>query len=137
MNSDIIVVPGASLLQVAVLSRVRHPNLITLIGACPDDFALVYEFLPNGTLENWLSCKKNMPPLTWKVRTRIIGEICSALAFIHSQKPYPIVHGDLNLGNILVDANFVSKLGDLGICHLQRQPDLPTTNLQRYPAFHH
>ena len=137
MNSDIIVVPGASLLQVAVLSRVRHPNLITLIGACPDDFALVYEFLPNGSLEDWLLCKKNMPPLTWKVRTRIIGEICSALAFIHSQKPYPIVHGDLNLGNILVDANFVSKLGDLGICHLHRQPDLLTTNLQRYPTKNH
>jgi len=137
MSSDIIVVPGASLLQVAVLSRVRHPNLITLIGACPDDFALVYEFLPNGTLEDWLSCKKNMPPLTWKVRTRIIGEICSALAFIHSHKPYPIVHGDLNLGNILIDANFVSKLGDLGICHLHRQPDLPTNNLQRHPTKNH
>ncbi|CAO2046925.1 unnamed protein product [Urochloa humidicola] len=115
--------------EVAVLSRVRHPNLVTLIGACPDDFALVYEFLPNGSLEEWLSCKTNMPPLTWKVRTRIIGEICSALAFIHSHKPYPIVHGDLNLGNILLDANFVSKVGDLGMCHLLRQPDLPTTNL--------
>ncbi|CAN6279475.1 unnamed protein product [Urochloa humidicola] len=123
--------------EVAVLSRIRHPNLVTLIGACPDDFALVYEFLPNGSLEDWLSCKTNMPPLTWKVRTRIIGEICSALAFIHSHKPYPIVHGDLNLGNILLDANFVSKVGDLGICHLLRQSDLPTTNLQRHPTKNH
>ncbi|XP_072150537.1 U-box domain-containing protein 33-like isoform X2 [Setaria viridis] len=123
--------------EVAVLSRVRHPNLVTLMGACPDDFALVYEFLPNGSLEDWLSCKKHMPPLTWKVRTRIIGEICSALAFIHSHKPYPIVHGDLNLGNILLDANFVSKVGDLGICHLLRQPDLPTTNLQHHPTKNH
>ncbi|CAL4967831.1 unnamed protein product [Urochloa decumbens] len=123
--------------EVAVLSRVRHPNLVTLIGACPDDFALVYEFLPNGSLEDWLSCKTNMPPLTWKVRTRIIGEICSALAFIHSHKPYPIVHGDLNLGNILLDANFVSKVGDLGICHLLGQTDLPTTNLQRHSTKNH
>nr|CAB3450618.1 unnamed protein product [Digitaria exilis] len=123
--------------RVAVLSRVRHPNLVTLIGACPDDFALVYEFLPNGSLENWLSCKKNMPPLTWKVRTRIIGEICSALAFIHSHKPYPIVHGDLNLANILLDVNFISKVANLGICHLLRQPDLPTTNLQRHPTKNH
>nr|CAB3447465.1 unnamed protein product [Digitaria exilis] len=123
--------------EVAVLSRVRHPNLVTLIGACPDDFALVYEFLPNGSLENWLSFKKNMPPLTWKVRTRIIGEICSALAFIHSHKPYPIVHGDLNLANILLDVNFISKVANLGICHLLRQPDLPTTNLQRHPTKNH
>lgn len=64
-----------SLLQVAVLSRVRHPNIVTLVGVCPDDFALVSEFLPNGSLEDWLSCKKSMPPLTWKARTRIVGEI--------------------------------------------------------------
>ena len=126
-----------SLLQVAVLSRVRHPNIVTLVGVCPDDFALVYEFLPNGSLEDWLSCKKNMPPLTWKARTRIIGEICSALAFIHSHKPYPIVHGDLNLGNILLDANFVSKLGGLGICYFLGEPDITTTSLQSHPKENH
>ncbi|XP_025801771.1 U-box domain-containing protein 33-like isoform X2 [Panicum hallii] len=122
--------------EVAVLSRVRHPNLITLIGACPNHFTLVYEFLPNGSVEDRLSCKKNMPSLTWKVRTRIIGEICSALAFIHSQKPYPIVHGDLNLANILLDANFVSKLGDLGICQFLSQSNITTINQQRHPTNH-
>lgn len=125
------------LLQVAVLSRARHPNITTLVGVCPDNFALVYEFFPNGSLEDWLSCKKNMPPLTWKARTRIIGEICSALAFIHSHKPYPIVHGDLNLGNILLDANFVSKLGGLGICYFLREPDITITSLQSHPTETH
>lgn len=123
--------------EVAVLSRVRHPNIVTLVGVCPDDFALVSEFLPNGSVEDWLSCKKSMPPLTWKARTRIVGEICSALAFIHSHKPYPIVHGDLNLGNILLDANFVSKLGGLGICCLLLgggEDDITATSLRSHPS---
>lgn len=89
-----------------------------LIGACPEAFGMVYEFLPNGSLEDQLSCKKNTPPLTWKMRTRIIGEICSALTFIHSQKPHPVVHGNLNPMNILLDANFVSKLH---VCQLLRK----------------
>ncbi|XP_006647652.2 U-box domain-containing protein 33-like [Oryza brachyantha] len=104
--------------EVAVLSRLRHPNLMTLIGACPEAFGMVYEFLPNGSLEDQLSCEKNTPPLTWKARTRIIGEICSALTFIHSHKPHPVVHGNLNPMNILLDANFVSKLH---ICQILRK----------------
>ncbi|EEE57531.1 hypothetical protein OsJ_07848 [Oryza sativa Japonica Group] len=104
--------------EVVVLSRLRHPNVMMLIGACPEAFGMVYEFLPNGSLEDQLSCKKNTPPLTWKMRTRIIGEICSALTFIHSQKPHPVVHGNLNPMNILLDANFVSKLH---VCQLLRK----------------
>ncbi|KAF0915853.1 hypothetical protein E2562_039178 [Oryza meyeriana var. granulata] len=96
--------------EIVFLSRMRHPNLMTLIGSCPDAFGLVYEFLPNGSLEDQLSRKKNMPPLTWQMRTRIIGEICSALTFIHSHKPHPVVHGDLNPAKILLDINFVSNL---------------------------
>nr|TKV95079.1 hypothetical protein SEVIR_9G337300v2 [Setaria viridis] len=71
--------------------------------------------LPNGSLEDRLSCKGNTPALTWQVRTRIIGEICSALIFLHSHKPKPVVHGDLKPSNILLDADLVSKLGDFGI----------------------
>ncbi|KAL6911795.1 hypothetical protein ACP4OV_000600 [Aristida adscensionis] len=123
--------------EVAVLAGVRHPNLITLIGACPEVFALVYEFLPNGSLEDQLLRKKNTPPLTWKARVRIIGEICSALAFIHSRKPNPIVHGDLNLGNILLDANFTSKLGDLGIYQLLKKSNIATTNLHHHCTKNH
>lgn len=116
--------------ELDVLSKVRHPNLVILIGACLEKRALVYEFLCNGCLEDRLVCKDNTAPLTWQVRTRIAAEICSALTFLHSNKPHTIVHGDLKPANILLDSNFVSKLGDFGICRLLLQSN-DTTNLFR------
>ncbi|KAJ4750347.1 U-box domain-containing protein kinase family protein [Rhynchospora pubera] len=81
--------------EVTILSTVRHPNLVTLIGTCTEKSALIYEYLPNGSLEDRLSCYGGTPPLTWQMRTRIIGEICRALLFLHSNNPNPIVHEDL------------------------------------------
>ncbi|KAH7863818.1 hypothetical protein Vadar_022307 [Vaccinium darrowii] len=78
--------------EVSVLSKLRHPNLITLIGACPEFFILVYEYLPNGSLEDRLCCKDNTPPLSWQTRIRIATELCSALIFLHSCNPNCIVH---------------------------------------------
>ncbi|XP_027349803.1 U-box domain-containing protein 33 isoform X3 [Abrus precatorius] len=104
--------------EVDVLSKLRHPNLITLIGACPESWTLVYEYLPNGSLEDRLSCKDNTPPLSWQIRIRISAELCSALIFLHSSKPHSIVHGDLKPSNILLDANLISKLSDFGICRI-------------------
>ncbi|XP_078148445.1 U-box domain-containing protein 33-like isoform X2 [Carex rostrata] len=101
--------------EMSVLSKLRHPNLVTLIGACPETWALVYEFLPNGSLEDRLSCKGDAPPLTWQARTRIAAEVCSALIFLHStDEPVSLIHGDLKPSNILLDSNFVSRLGDFG-----------------------
>ncbi|XP_020218691.1 U-box domain-containing protein 33 [Cajanus cajan] len=104
--------------EVDVLSKLRHPNLITLIGACPESWTLVYEYLPNGSLEDRLVCKDNTPPLSWQTRIRIAAELCSALIFLHSSKPHSIVHGDLKPSNILLDANLISKLSDFGICRI-------------------
>ncbi|KAJ4759347.1 U-box domain-containing protein kinase family protein [Rhynchospora pubera] len=101
--------------EVAVLSRIRHPNLVTLIGTCPEIQALVYEYLQNGSLEDYLACSKNTLPLPWQTRTRIIGEICSALMFLRSNQPHPVVHGDLKPENILLDANLVSKISNFGM----------------------
>ncbi|KAJ3689814.1 hypothetical protein LUZ61_018978 [Rhynchospora tenuis] len=113
--------------EITVLTNVRHPNLVTLIGACSEVSALVYEYLSNGSLEDRITCANNTPPLTWQARTRIIGEICLALIFLHSNKPQLVVHGDLKPENILLDTNLVSKLSDFGISRLLKQPDTNAT----------
>ncbi|KAL0739877.1 hypothetical protein Bca4012_081390 [Brassica carinata] len=104
--------------EVDVLSKMRHPNIITLIGACPEGWSLVYEYLPDGSLEDRLTCKDNSPPLSWQNRVRIATEICAALVFLHSNKAHSLVHGDLKPANILLDANLVSKLSDFGTCSI-------------------
>ncbi|XP_031281079.1 U-box domain-containing protein 33 isoform X2 [Pistacia vera] len=103
--------------EVEVLSRVRHPNLVTLIGTCPESRSLVYEYLRNGSLEDFLACKDKIAPLAWHTRIQVASEICSALIYLHSNEPC-IIHGNLKPSKILLDANFVSKLGDLGIFRL-------------------
>uniref|UniRef100_A0A7N0VAB3 RING-type E3 ubiquitin transferase n=2 Tax=Kalanchoe fedtschenkoi TaxID=63787 RepID=A0A7N0VAB3_KALFE len=100
--------------EVGVLSRLRHPNIVTLIGACPEIHTIIYEYLPNGSLEDRLCCQNNSSPLPWQTRIRIAAELCSALIFLHSQR---IVHGHLKPSNILLDANFISKLSDFGTCY--------------------
>ncbi|KAJ6850511.1 serine/threonine-protein phosphatase PP1 isozyme 3-like [Iris pallida] len=106
--------PEEFIQELEVLGQMRHPNLVKLIGACFGLRCLVYEFLPNGSLEDCL--KKRPRLLTWQMRTRIVYEICSALIFLHSNKPHPLVHGDIKPHNILLDVNFNSKLADFGLC---------------------
>ncbi|XP_077239071.1 U-box domain-containing protein 33-like isoform X2 [Tasmannia lanceolata] len=104
--------------EVQVRSKLKHPHLVTLIGACQEDWSLVYEYLPNGSLQDCLFCKTKTPPLTWKARLRIAAEIASALLFLHSSKPEKIIHGDLKLKNIFLNSEFKCKIGDFGISRL-------------------
>jgi serine/threonine protein kinase len=92
---------------------------------------LVYEFLPNGSLEDFLVCEDKRATLTWQIRVRIIAEICSALIFLHENKPHPVVHADLKPSNILLDVNLVSKLSDFGISRLLIQSSNDNTTLYR------
>lgn len=104
--------------QLEVLSKIRHPHLLLLLGACPDHGCLVYEYMENGSLDDRLFRKGNSPPIPWFVRFRIAWEIASALLFLHNSKPKPIVHRDLKPANILLDHNLVSKIGDVGLATL-------------------
>ncbi|CBI16147.3 unnamed protein product, partial [Vitis vinifera] len=106
--------------EVQVLGKIQHPHLVTLIGASPEAWSLVYEYLPNGSLQDRLFRKSNNSPLTWKVRARIITEISSALLFLHSCKPEKIVHGNLRPENILLGSDLRCKICDFGICRLPK-----------------
>ncbi|KAH7855014.1 hypothetical protein Vadar_020269 [Vaccinium darrowii] len=101
--------------ELEVLSTIRHPHLLILLGACPDHGCLVYEYMENGSLEDVLFRRNNTPPIPWFQRYRIAWEIASALVFLHSTNPQPIIHYDLKPANILLNQNFVSKIGDVGL----------------------
>ncbi|XP_031108988.1 U-box domain-containing protein 32 isoform X2 [Ipomoea triloba] len=103
--------------EAEALSRVRHPNLVTLIGYCSESRSVVYEYLDNGNLEYHLFSQARSRLLHWQYRIRIAIEICSALIFLHANSPC-LVHGNLKPSNILLDAKFVSKISDLGIIRL-------------------
>ncbi|XP_074294197.1 U-box domain-containing protein 35-like [Silene latifolia] len=102
--------------ELEILSKIRHPHLLLLLGACPEQGCLVYEYMENGSLEDRLLRRNDTPPIPWYDRFRIIWEVASALAFLHNNKPNSIIHRDLKPANILLDQNFVSKIGDTGLC---------------------
>lgn len=106
------------MMQVEVLSCIRHPNMVLLLGACPEYGCLVYEYMANGSLDDRLFRRGNTPVLPWQLRFRIAAEIGTALLFLHQTKPEPLVHRDLKPGNILLDRNFVSKISDVGLARL-------------------
>ncbi|PNY15604.1 U-box domain-containing protein 35-like [Trifolium pratense] len=105
--------------QVDILSCMRHPNLVLLLGACPEYGILVYEYMANGSLEDCLNRKKKGGRvLCWQLRFRIAAEIATGLLFLHQTKPEPLVHRDLKPGNILLDQNYVCKISDVGLARL-------------------
>jgi serine/threonine protein kinase len=105
--------------QVEELRKLRHPNLVPLLGACPDPeaLALVYEFLPGASSLKEEHCLLDMP---WPDRTRIAAQICSALVFLHQNN---MVHGDLKPANVLLHDDATAKLADYGLCQLLEPED--------------
>ncbi|XP_015078121.1 U-box domain-containing protein 35-like isoform X2 [Solanum pennellii] len=104
--------------EVQVLGLMRHPNMVLLLGACPEYGCLVYEFMNNGSLEDRLFRKGNTPPIPWEIRFKIAAEIATGLLFLHQAKPEPLVHRDLKPGNILLDSNYACKISDVGLARL-------------------
>lgn len=108
-------------LQIEVLSCMRHPNMVLLLGACPEFGCLVYEYMDYGSLEDRLCRQGNTQPIPWNIRFRIAADIATGLHFLHQAKPEPLVHRDLKPANILLDHNFVSKISDVGLARLVPQ----------------
>lgn len=104
--------------EVEILSCMRHPNMVLLLGGCPEYGCLVYEYMGNGSLDDCIFRRDNTPPLSWQLRFRIAAEIGTGLLFLHQIKPEPLVHRDLKPANILLDHNYVSKISDVGLARL-------------------
>ncbi|OVA04469.1 Protein kinase domain [Macleaya cordata] len=104
--------------EVEVLSCIRHPNMVLLLGACPENGCLVYEYMDNGSLDDRLFRHGDTPAIPWQIRFKVAAEIATALLFLHQTKPEPLVHRDLKPGNILLDRNYTSKISDVGLARL-------------------
>ncbi|XP_041016590.1 L-type lectin-domain containing receptor kinase IX.1-like [Juglans microcarpa x Juglans regia] len=104
--------------EVKIISRIRHRNLVQLIGWCHDnsEFLLVYEFMPNGSLDMHLFSKRS--PLTWAVRYKIASGLASALLYLHEEWEKCVVHRDIKSSNVMLDSSFNVKLGDFGLARL-------------------
>lgn len=101
--------------EVKIISRLRHRNLVQLFGWChaKGEFLLVYEFMPNGSLDYHLFRGQTM--LNWQIRYKIAMGLASALLYLHEEWEQCVVHRDIKSSNVMLDSSFNAKLGDFGL----------------------
>eukprot|EP00257_Ricinus_communis_P002403 XP_002513563.2 rust resistance kinase Lr10 [Ricinus communis] len=107
--------------EVGTMGNIHHINVVRLIGHCADGFrrALVYEYLPNESLEKFISSGdgKNLS-LSWKKLQDIAVSIANGIQYLHQGCDHRILHFDIKPHNILLDENFNPKISDFGLAKL-------------------
>ncbi|KAL3735280.1 hypothetical protein ACJRO7_024417 [Eucalyptus globulus] len=105
--------------EVEILTRLRHPNLVTLFGCTSRrsrELLLVYEYIPNGTMADHLFGKSSSTgPIPWRIRLNMAIESADALAYLHKSD---VIHRDVKTNNILLDHSFRVKVADFGLSRL-------------------
>ncbi|KAJ9179690.1 hypothetical protein P3X46_008029 [Hevea brasiliensis] len=105
--------------EIGLLSRLHHRNLVSLIGYCDEkgEQMLVYEFLPNGTLRDWLSAKAK-EKLNFGMRLNIALGSAKGILYLHTEANPPVFHRDIKASNILLDSKLIAKVADFGLSRL-------------------
>jgi len=106
--------------EVASIGRLRHRNLVQLLGWCrrQGDLLLVYDFMPNGSLDKYLFNDQPKTILSWEQRFRIIKGVASGLLYLHEEWEQTVVHRDIKAANVLLDSEFNGRLSDFGLAKL-------------------
>ncbi|KAK9268507.1 hypothetical protein L1049_000259 [Liquidambar formosana] len=109
------------LVEVLMLSLLHHNNLVNLVGYCADgeQRILVYEYMPNGSLEDHLlDLAPTKKPLDWSTRMKIAEGAARGLEYLHEKANPPVIYRDFKSSNILLDEEFNPKLSDFGLAKL-------------------
>ncbi|XP_047941133.1 serine/threonine receptor-like kinase NFP [Salvia hispanica] len=113
--------------EVQILQRVNHANLVKLMGVSSDNAGnlfIAYEYVENGSLDNWLSSKASasLKSLVWSQRLVIALDVANGLHYMHEHTQPSIVHKDVRTSNILLDSNFRAKISNLSLARRATSP---------------
>ncbi|KAF6155195.1 hypothetical protein GIB67_019721 [Kingdonia uniflora] len=121
---------------VSTLGGTHHRNLVSLKGFCFEQKhkILVYEYIPNGSLEKWLfNGIQDQNKINWQKKLDIAIEVARALAYLHSECQECIAHRNMNLKNVLLDEKLVAKVTNFGVQILLEKENETTFSLESPP----
>lgn len=106
--------------EIRTLGRIRHPNLVTLIGyhASEEEMFLIYNYFPEGNLETLIHIGDRGKGMNWGMRYKIALDLARALAYLHDECVPRVLHRDIKPSNVLLDHNLSAHLSDFGLARL-------------------